>query len=103
MLNTPADFPYAGSHGFVRVSLGRPRKPGEAFPAEAVRVLRHNPARPGQPATVFVAITGCRAMAEIASGNRTVPRAHLFATREEAMFPAGLRTREQPKPSRARA
>lgn len=86
MLQVPADFPHAGSAAFLRGDLGRPRKMNEPFPVEAVRVLRHN-----RDGTAFIAITGRRGMAEIASGNRTVERKALFATLDEAMFPARRR------------
>lgn len=86
MLRTPAPFPHAGSAGFLRGNLpdeqhGR-RKPGQPFPVDAVRIIRHN-----LDGTVFLSITGRRAMAEIASGNCTVPAARLFATADLAMFP----------------
>lgn len=87
MLRVPADFPHAGSAAFLRGEPAEQPRPGMAWPAEAVRIIRWNPPVAGEPDTALVAITGKRALAEIASGNLTAPRTRLFATLAEAMFP----------------
>ncbi len=80
MLKAPADFPHAGSAAFLRGEPAEKPRPGMAWPVEAVRIIRWNQDQ--------------RALAEAASGNRTVPAARLFATAEEAMFPAPARRRK---------
>lgn len=90
MLKVPADFPHAGCAAVLRLKPDVAPPRGMAWPAEPVRVIRHN-----RDGTALVALTSRRFPGELASGNKTVPAADLFATPEEAMFPAPCRKRRK--------
>ena len=84
MLNTPADFPYAGAFAVFA-------EPGQEL--APCRILRQH-----GDGTALIALAGAPSLCNIASGNRTVPAAQLFRDAAAAQLAARVT-----KPSRARA
>lgn len=80
MLATLAEFPHPGSIAWLRQTADH------AEPVEQVRILRDN-----ADGTRLIAFASTGSFRHPASGNKTVPAADLFASRDQALQPEAAR------------